>query len=94
MITAVVGGGLGGATAAYRLKKMFGDQLPQIDVYEMDQVGGRLKVIDIEGKRYEVGGTIIHPDNQHMKDFVAELGTTNMLYIIIPCTYLFLFISL
>ena len=46
-----------------------------IDVFEAsDRIGGRLDTIEIAGKRFEFGGSIIHPDNKYMGDFVKLLG--------------------
>lgn len=70
----IIGSGLGGSVTAYRLKRMFGADLPTIDVYEGHEVGGRLRTIPIDGAEYEVGGTIIHPANQYMVEFAAMLG--------------------
>ncbi|XP_062817063.1 prenylcysteine oxidase 1-like [Anolis carolinensis] len=69
----VIGAGIGGSSAAYFLRQKFGKDVP-IDVFERGQVGGRLATIDLEGKGYEAGGTVIHPLNLHMKHFVKELG--------------------
>ncbi|XP_067326816.1 prenylcysteine oxidase 1-like [Anolis sagrei] len=69
----VIGAGIGGTSAAYFLRQKFGKDVP-IDVFERGEVGGRLATIDLEGKGYEAGGTVIHPLNLHMKHFVKELG--------------------
>ncbi|XP_068128504.1 prenylcysteine oxidase 1-like [Hyperolius riggenbachi] len=70
---AVVGAGIGGTSAAYFLREKFGKDV-HIDVYEKEEVGGRLATIEMEGKVYEAGGSVIHPLNLHMKTFVKELG--------------------
>ncbi|XP_067388457.1 prenylcysteine oxidase 1 [Emydura macquarii macquarii] len=70
---AIIGAGIGGTSAAYFLRQKFGKDL-QIDVFEKGTVGGRLATINVEGKDYEAGGSIIHPLNLHMKHFVKELG--------------------
>ncbi|XP_074837918.1 prenylcysteine oxidase 1 [Carettochelys insculpta] len=70
---AVVGAGIGGTSAAYFLRQKFGRDI-QIDVFEKGTVGGRLATINVEGKDYEAGGSILHPLNLHMKHFVKELG--------------------
>ena len=38
------------------------------------EIGGRLKTIDIAGRNYECGGSIIHPKNLLMKTLVEEMG--------------------
>ncbi|XP_061448749.1 prenylcysteine oxidase 1 [Rhineura floridana] len=69
----VIGAGIGGTSAAYFLRQKFGKDV-QIDVFERGEVGGRLATVNVEGRYYEAGGSIIHPLNLHMKHFVKELG--------------------
>ena len=45
-----------------------------ITIYEPTHIGGRLKTVEIAGKNYECGGSIIHPKNQIMKNLVKEMG--------------------
>lgn len=71
---AVIGSGIGGSASAYFARKLFGSKA-NIDVYEAsDQVGGRLGVVEVAGRFYESGGSIIHPKNLYMSTFVKELG--------------------
>ncbi|MBN3317458.1 PCYOX oxidase, partial [Atractosteus spatula] len=70
---AVVGAGIGGTATAYYLRKEFGPDV-KIDVFENEVVGGRLATAKIGGGEYEMGGSIIHPLNLHMKHFVDQLG--------------------
>uniref|UniRef100_W5U6S8 Prenylcysteine oxidase 1 n=1 Tax=Ictalurus punctatus TaxID=7998 RepID=W5U6S8_ICTPU len=70
---AVVGAGIGGTAAAYFLRQEFGPGV-KIDVYEAGTVGGRLATENIDGRDYEMGGSVIHPLNLHMKHFVDRLG--------------------
>ncbi|XP_073509694.1 prenylcysteine oxidase 1 [Phyllobates terribilis] len=70
---AVVGAGVGGTSTAYFLRQKFGNHV-QIDIIEKGEIGGRLSTIEMEGKHYESGGSVIHPLNLHMKSFVKELG--------------------
>ncbi|KAK7895711.1 hypothetical protein WMY93_021036 [Mugilogobius chulae] len=46
----------------------------KIDVFESGSVGGRLETVKMGDYEYEVGGSIIHPLNLHMKHFVDRLG--------------------
>ncbi|KAF7236725.1 Prenylcysteine oxidase [Varanus komodoensis] len=69
----VIGAGIGGTSAAYFLRQKFGKDI-HIDIFEREKVGGRLTSINLEGRYYEGGGSIIHPLNLHMKHFVKELG--------------------
>ncbi|KAM6341860.1 prenylcysteine oxidase 1 [Podargus strigoides] len=70
---AVVGGGIGGAAAAYFLRQKFGSGV-RVEVLEKAAVGGRLATLEVEGVAYEAGGSVLHPLNLHMKHFVKELG--------------------
>ncbi|KAJ6653130.1 hypothetical protein lerEdw1_010092 [Lerista edwardsae] len=69
----VIGAGIGGTAAAYFLREKFGRDV-LIDVIERGEVGGRLATLNLEGRDYEAGGSIIHPLNLHMKHFVKDLG--------------------
>lgn len=73
LLTAIVGAGIGGTSSAYYLRKKFGKDV-KIDVFEREEVGGRLATLKVEGHDYESGGSVIHPLNLHMKRFVKELG--------------------
>ena len=70
----MIGGGIGGATVAYKVKDAFGSALSTLDLYEEKKLGGRLATITVNGQEYETGGSVIHPANQHMNDFVKLLS--------------------
>ncbi|GAA6217007.1 prenylcysteine oxidase 1 [Lates japonicus] len=70
---AVVGAGIGGTAAAYYLRQEFGPGV-KIDVFESGTVGGRLATVKIGDYEYETGGSVIHPLNLHMKQFIEKLG--------------------
>ena len=70
---AVVGAGIGGSATAYYLRKEFGAGV-KIDVFEPGEVGGRLATVKIGDYEYETGGSVIHPLNLHMKEFIERLG--------------------
>ncbi|XP_062870879.1 prenylcysteine oxidase 1 isoform X2 [Trichomycterus rosablanca] len=70
---AVIGAGIGGTAAAFFLRQEFGASV-KIDVFESGSVGGRLATEDVGGHEYEMGGSILHPLNLHMKHFVDRLG--------------------
>ncbi|XP_059114125.1 prenylcysteine oxidase 1 [Peromyscus eremicus] len=74
---AIVGAGIGGTSSAYYLRKKFGKDV-KIDVFEREEVGGRLATLKVEGHDYESGGSVIHPLNLHMKRFVKELGLSSI----------------
>ncbi len=73
MFTAIIGGGIGGTATAHFLHQLTGGSA-LIDIYESGRVGGRLATTSIKGEYYETGGSIIHPDNRYMKQFVKYLG--------------------
>ncbi|XP_055473616.1 prenylcysteine oxidase 1 [Psammomys obesus] len=74
---AIVGAGIGGTSSAYYLRKKFGKDV-KIDVFEREEVGGRLATMKVQGHDYEAGGSVIHPLNLHMKRFVKELGLSSI----------------
>ncbi|XP_034367621.1 prenylcysteine oxidase 1 isoform X1 [Arvicanthis niloticus] len=74
---AIVGAGIGGTSSAYYLRKKFGKDV-KIDVFEREEVGGRLATLKVQGHDYEAGGSVIHPLNLHMKRFVKELGLSSV----------------
>ena len=70
---AIIGGGIGGTAVAYFLKKSIPNA--KLTIFEAkEDVGGRLKTVDLAGKTYECGGTVIHPKNEIMSQLVAEVG--------------------
>ncbi|XP_045176896.2 prenylcysteine oxidase 1-like [Mercenaria mercenaria] len=71
----IVGAGIGGTSAAYFLRELFGDDV-EIDIFEKQHVGGRLTPVTISGHNYNAGGTIIHPANLYMINFTDILGLT------------------
>ncbi|XP_045405754.1 prenylcysteine oxidase-like [Lemur catta] len=74
---AIIGAGIGGTSAAYILRQKFGKDV-KIDVFEREEVGGRLATMTVQGQDYEAGGSIIHPLNLHMKRFVKDLGLSTL----------------
>jgi protoporphyrinogen oxidase len=57
---------------------LFGPNGVDIDLYEPNKIGGRLSVINVGGRDYEVGGSIIHPKNKYMVDFLKLLGNLGL----------------
>ena len=71
---AIIGAGIGGTSCSHFIRELFGSEAT-IDVFEAsDRIGGRLATVEFAGKRFESGGSIIHPDNKYMVDFVKQLG--------------------
>ena len=78
---AIIGAGIGGASASHFITELFNKNL-EIDIFEKNEIGGRLSTIKIEDFEYESGGAIIHPRNRYMQNFVKLLnldkrGTVN-----------------
>ncbi|UJR30718.1 hypothetical protein I4U23_018238 [Adineta vaga] len=70
---AIIGAGIGGVSTAYWLKHYLNHSVA-ITIYESNQIGGRLKTVNIDGNEYEAGGSILHEKNLYMKRFTDELG--------------------
>ncbi|XP_044577912.1 prenylcysteine oxidase-like [Cotesia glomerata] len=69
---AIIGGGIGGASASHYLTDLFKDDV-DIDLFEADKIGGRLATLNINNDEYETGGSIIHSRNKLMRHFVQLL---------------------
>ncbi|XP_046615254.1 prenylcysteine oxidase-like isoform X1 [Neodiprion virginianus] len=70
---AIVGAGIGGASASHFLTELLDGNL-EIDIFEADQIGGRLATVRVNDEEYEAGGSIIHSRNKYMKAFLELLG--------------------
>lgn len=70
---AIIGAGIGGASTSHFLTELFEGNL-EIDIFESNDIGGRLTTIKVGDNFYEAGGSIIHSRNKYMKDFVKLLG--------------------
>ncbi len=70
---AIIGGGVGGCSAAYFLHKNGGDNL-DLHVFNDGVIGGRCAVIEFEGETYEAGAAIIHTSNKYLVDFKKQFG--------------------
>jgi len=68
----IIGGGIGGASAGYFLSR----EIPGADitVFEIGEVGGRLATVEVDGRRYESGGNIIHEANRYMVEYLDICG--------------------
>ncbi|EZA53918.1 hypothetical protein DMN91_010425 [Ooceraea biroi] len=76
--TAIIGGGIGGASASHFLTELLNGNL-DIDLYEAKTIGGRLATVKIDNNEVEAGGAIIHPKNMYMQKFVKLLGLEHKL---------------
>ncbi|XP_078603250.1 prenylcysteine oxidase 1-like [Branchiostoma floridae x Branchiostoma japonicum] len=70
---AVIGAGIGGASSAYYLRKLFGNDV-SIDMYEPHHVGGRLATVKVGDEEFTSGGAVLHARNRYMAKFAEELG--------------------
>jgi len=75
----IIGAGVGGASTAHFLRENFGPDVEIVIYEEEENVGGRLKVVNMAEpgepeSLYEIGGTVIHPKNQLMKQLVQVAG--------------------
>ena len=64
--------GIGGASAGYFLSR----KVPgaEITVFEMGEIGGRLATVEVDGRSYESGGSIIHGANRYMMEYLDICG--------------------
>ena len=71
---AVVGSGIGGSSAAHFIRKGLGAKV-DIDVYEQHgEIGGRMAVVEMDGKTFEAGGSVIHESNKYLTQFCELSG--------------------
>ena len=67
---AIVGGGVSGLTTAYRLSDEY-----EVHIYEAtDRIGGRMKSVWNDGKRYESGAMAVGVDHEDVFDLASDLG--------------------
>ena len=61
--------GIGGSSVAYFLRQEFPDA--DISTFESSlHLGGRLATVEVAGRYYETGGSIIHSANQYMTKYL------------------------
>ncbi|KAA3682255.1 prenylcysteine oxidase / farnesylcysteine lyase [Paragonimus westermani] len=71
---AIIGGGMGGATAAYYLRQLFGSQVGLTLFEQTGRVGGRIRAVQFAGQQYETGASIFHTSNLYMCKFAKQFG--------------------
>jgi putrescine oxidase len=67
----VIGAGIAGLTAAWRLQQA---GLDVVVLEARDRVGGRLHTVDVDGARFELGGQWIAPYQHAVREVIEELG--------------------
>ncbi|CAH8605956.1 unnamed protein product [Dicrocoelium dendriticum] len=73
-LLAIIGAGMGGATAAYYLRQLFGSEVG-ITVFEQSgRIGGRIKSANFAGQLIETGASIYHTSNLYMVNFAKKFG--------------------
>lgn len=67
---AIVGAGIGGTSSGYFLRQKF--PKAHIAIIEANEAhsGGRLETVKVDGREYEIGGSIIHSANKLMVDYM------------------------
>ncbi|OON22048.1 prenylcysteine oxidase [Opisthorchis viverrini] len=63
---------MGGSTAAYYLRQLFGSRVGITLFEQSGRIGGRMKSIDFAGQREEMGASIFHGSNQYMLKFAKQ----------------------
>lgn len=71
---AVVGGGVSGLTAAYRLRTLLGPDAEIVLLEQHKMLGGKLRTIDLAGCRFDVGAEAFLARRPEVLDLAAELG--------------------
>ena len=72
---AIIGGGVGGCTAAYFIREQCGSSVDISVFNDTEVVGGRCAVIEFDGNIYESGASIIHTSNKYLVDLRKKFGT-------------------
>jgi len=70
----VVGGGVTGLVAAYRLRRLLGPRVRITLVEQSDRLGGKLRTVDLAGVPTDVGAEAFVLRNPAAVDLVTELG--------------------
>jgi oxygen-dependent protoporphyrinogen oxidase len=76
---AVVGGGITGLVAAYRLRTELGPEAQITVVEESDRLGGTLRTVDLAGGPLDVGAEAFIGRRPEVPALMAELGIADQL---------------
>jgi protoporphyrinogen/coproporphyrinogen III oxidase len=70
----VVGGGVSGLVAAYRLRQLLGPEARLTVLEQSDRLGGKLRTLDLDGEPTDVGAEAFVMRDPAAAELVAELG--------------------
>jgi protoporphyrinogen/coproporphyrinogen III oxidase len=70
----IVGGGVSGLVAAYRLRRLLGPAARLTVLEQSDRLGGKLRTLDLDGVPTDVGAEAFVLRDPAAADLVAELG--------------------
>lgn len=76
---AVVGGGVTGLVAAYRLRTRLGPDARIVVVEESERLGGKLRTVPLAGGPVDVGAEAFIARRPEMPELVAELGLSGQI---------------
>ncbi|BEK94819.1 protoporphyrinogen oxidase [Nocardia seriolae] len=79
MRVAVVGGGISGLVAAYRVRKALGDAAELVLIERRDRVGGILRTVEIEGDPVDLGAEAFVGRRPEIPELMGELGIGDQL---------------
>ena len=71
---AVVGGGVSGLAAAYRLRALLGPTATITVLEQADRIGGKLRTVEFAGRHYDVGAEAFLVRRPEVGDLLAQLG--------------------
>ncbi|HET9143509.1 FAD-dependent oxidoreductase, partial [Actinophytocola sp.] len=71
---AVVGGGISGLVAAYRLRRLLGPAARITLIEQTDRLGGKLRTVELAGTRYDVGAEAFLNRRPEAVALATELG--------------------
>ncbi len=76
---AVVGGGISGLAAAYRLRQLLGPDATITVIEPTDRLGGKLRTIELAGSRYDVGAEAFLWRRPQATALLTEIGLADEL---------------
>lgn len=76
---AVVGGGVSGLAAAFRLRKLLGPLATITVIEQTDRVGGKLRTVELGGRSYDVGAEAFLARRGEAIELINEIGLGDQL---------------